>query len=157
MRRNLSKQYSRGFTLLEVLIAILVLAFGLLGFALLQTMSVRFVQSANYRTQATNLAYDLIDQMRSNRFQASQYAAASFGAGSVTVNGACSRPTGAALAVSDNVARWKCQVAKALGETAAATVTYTNGQVTVSISWGDQRWDARDPDTSTTFALQTEI
>lgn len=48
---------SGGFTLLEVLIAIIVLAFGLLGFALLQTMNVRFVQSANYRTQATNLAY----------------------------------------------------------------------------------------------------
>lgn len=55
-----------GFSMIEVLITIIVLAFGLLGFALLQTMNVRFVQSANYRTQATNLAYDLIDQMRAN-------------------------------------------------------------------------------------------
>ncbi|WP_457319849.1 type IV pilus modification protein PilV, partial [Stenotrophomonas sp. P5_B8] len=62
-----------GFTLLEVLIAIVVLAFGLLGFAMLQTTSVRFVQSANYRTQATNLAYDLTELMRSNRFQSVWY------------------------------------------------------------------------------------
>jgi type IV pilus assembly protein PilV len=58
---------------MEVMIAIIVLAFGLLGFALLQTMNVRFVQSANYRTQATNLAYDLTEQMRSNRYQAAWY------------------------------------------------------------------------------------
>jgi type IV pilus assembly protein PilV len=76
-----------GFTLIEVLVAIVVLAFGLLGFALLQTMSVRFTQSANYRTQATNLAYDLIDQMRANRFQAAWYSTASFSAGSVAVPG----------------------------------------------------------------------
>ncbi|KGT84573.1 pilus assembly protein PilV, partial [Xanthomonas vasicola] len=64
-----SPSRTKGFSLLEVLIAIVVLAFGLLGFALLQTANVRFVQSSNYRTQATNLAYDLMDQMRSNRFQ----------------------------------------------------------------------------------------
>ncbi|NIK02065.1 type IV pilus modification protein PilV [Xanthomonas cannabis] len=148
---------SRGFTLIEVLIAILVLAFGLLGFALLQTMNVRFVQSANYRTQATNLAYDLIDQMRSNRYLVTQYTAATFAAGSVTQAGACAYPTGTAVSVAQNIARWQCQVAKALGDKAAATVTYVNGVATVSISWGDQRWDKDNPDTITSFALRTEI
>lgn len=151
------KQQASGFTLIEVLIAILVLAFGLLGFALLQTMSVRFVQSANYRTQATNLAYDLLDQMRANRYQASQYTAASFAAGSAPAKGPCARPTGATVSIPQNVERWKCQVGKALGDSASANVVVANGQVTVSISWGDQRWDANDPDTATTFALQTEI
>ena len=56
-----------GFSLIEVMVAVLVLGIGLLGFALLQTMTLRFTQSANYRTQATNLAYDLLDQMRANR------------------------------------------------------------------------------------------
>ncbi|ATS39487.1 MULTISPECIES: type IV pilus modification protein PilV [Xanthomonas] len=148
---------SRGFTLIEVLIAILVLAFGLLGFALLQTMNVRFVQSANYRTQATNLAYDLIDQMRSNRYLVTQYTTATFAAGSVTPAGACAYPTGAAVPVAQNIARWQCQVAKALGDKAAATVTYVNGVATVTISWGDQRWDKDNPDTITSFALRTEI
>ena len=48
------------------MVAVLILAFGLLGFAL-QTTNVRFVQSANYRTQATNLANDLIELMRAQR------------------------------------------------------------------------------------------
>ena len=59
--------HAAGFSMIEVLIALLVLAFGLLGFALLQTLNLRYTQSANTRTQATNLAYDLLDQMRSNR------------------------------------------------------------------------------------------
>ena len=62
-----------GFTLIEVMIAILVLAVGLLGFALLQTMNVRFTQSANYRSQATNLAYEMLDQIRLNRVSGAQY------------------------------------------------------------------------------------
>ncbi|OAX87118.1 type IV pilus modification protein PilV [Xanthomonas nasturtii] len=157
MRQYSTRREASGFTLIEVLIAIIVLAFGLLGFALLQTMSVRFVQSANYRTQATNLAYDLIDQMRSNRYQASHYTVASFAAGSVPSRGACGRPTGESVSITQNITRWKCQVAKALGDSSSANVVVANGQVTVSISWGDQKWDATDPDTSTTFALQTEI
>lgn len=146
-----------GFTLIEVLVAIVVLAFGLLGFALLQTMSVRFTQSANYRTQATNLAYDLIDQMRANRFQAAWYSTASFSAGSVTVAGPCGRPTGGTVTIAQNVERWQCQVAKALGETASADVNYNDGSVTVSIAWGDQRWDKDNPDDKTTFTVTSQL
>jgi len=58
---------SRGFTLLEVMIAVLVLSIGLLGMAALQAYSMRNNQSANYRTQATNLAYQFIDMARNYR------------------------------------------------------------------------------------------
>lgn len=58
---------SRGFTLLEVLIAVLVLSLGLLGLAGLQAYSMRYNQSANYRTQATNLANQLMDLARTHR------------------------------------------------------------------------------------------
>ncbi|AWH36595.1 MULTISPECIES: type IV pilus modification protein PilV [Stenotrophomonas] len=145
-----------GFSLLEVLIAILVLGFGLLGFAMLQTMNVRFVQSSNYRTEATNLAYDLLDQMRSNRYQSGWYTSASFAADSVKT-AQCSRPTGDAVTVAKNIARWQCQVVQALGEGASATVLNNNGRVTVGISWGDQRWDASNPDTKTTFTLESQL
>ncbi|MEA9754162.1 type IV pilus modification protein PilV [Xanthomonas campestris pv. raphani] len=155
-RSFVSRSRSDGFSLLEVLIAIVVLAFGLLGFALLQTANVRFVQSANYRTQATNLAYDLLDQMRSNRFQSAWYTDATFSANTVTV-ASCSRPLGTDLAISTNIARWKCQVVQALGEGASATVLNANGQVTVGISWGDQRWDASNPDALTTFTLVSQL
>ncbi len=56
-----------GFTLVEILIALLVLSIGLLGLAGLQTAGLRANHSANLRTQATLLAYDMTDRMRANR------------------------------------------------------------------------------------------
>ena len=57
----------RGFTLLEVLIAVMLLAVGLLGLAGLQAVSLRNNHSAYLRSQATMLTYDIIDSMRTNR------------------------------------------------------------------------------------------
>ena len=57
----------RGTTLIEVLIALIVLSIGLLGLALLQVTSVQSNHSAYYRSQATVLAHDLADRMRANR------------------------------------------------------------------------------------------
>jgi len=56
----------RGFTLIEVLVAGLILAIGLVGVAGLQAFSLKNNQSAFMRSQATALAYDLADRMRSN-------------------------------------------------------------------------------------------
>jgi len=58
-----------GFSLIEVLVAMLVLASGLLGLAALQTQGVRFNHDAYVRTNATNLATDIVDKMRLNRTQ----------------------------------------------------------------------------------------
>lgn len=55
-----------GFTLIEVLIAMLLLGVGLLGLAGLQANSLRNAQSAYNRSLATELAYDLADRMRAN-------------------------------------------------------------------------------------------
>lgn len=150
-----------GFSMIEVLIALIVLAIGLLGFALLQTMNMRFTQSANYRTQATNLAYDLLDQMRTNRQQAWWYSGstgASFGPGDVDPSDpTCVRPIGTEATIANNVARWQCQVVRALGDSASAGVTYTDGVVTVVIAWGDQRWDQDDPDGQTSRTVTTQL
>lgn len=56
-----------GFTLIEVLIAVVILAGGLLGLAALQATTLRNNQSAYFRSLATQLAYDISDRMRSNR------------------------------------------------------------------------------------------
>lgn len=57
---------SRGFTLLEVLIALLVFSLGVLGMAGLMAVSVRTNHSAYLRTQATFLAQSMADRMRAN-------------------------------------------------------------------------------------------
>jgi type IV pilus assembly protein PilV len=149
----------RGFSMIEVLVALIILALGLLGFALLQTMNMRFTQSANYRTQATNLAYDLLDQMRANRMQAFWYsgtAGASFNPGSVTDTN-CTRPLGTEATIRNNVDRWQCQVVRALGPSASAGVTYVDGVVTVTIAWGDQRWDQASPNEPTIFEVRSRL
>ena len=56
----------RGFTLLEVLIALLVLSIGLLGLAALQTLGLKFNHESYQRTQAVYQAYDMIDRIRAN-------------------------------------------------------------------------------------------
>lgn len=59
-------QHQCGFTLLEVLIALLILSIGLLGLAALQTTGLRSNQMASMRTQATQTVYDITDRMRAN-------------------------------------------------------------------------------------------
>jgi len=56
----------RGFTLLEILVAIVVLSIGLLGLAGLQVVSLNNNQTAYYRSVATQQAYDMADRMRAN-------------------------------------------------------------------------------------------
>ena len=56
-----------GFAMLEVLISILVIAFGLLGLAGLQGFSIRNNHNAYLRSQATLFAYDITDRIRANR------------------------------------------------------------------------------------------
>jgi type IV pilus assembly protein PilV len=62
-----SRLGTRGFTLLEVLIALLVMSIGLLGIGKLMILSARANDSAYMRSQATALGYTILDAMRANR------------------------------------------------------------------------------------------
>jgi type IV pilus assembly protein PilV len=73
VRRTGGPRAQRGFTLLEVMIAVVILSVGLLGMALLQSTSLRAAQTTNERSQATMLVYEMMDMVRANRRQASQY------------------------------------------------------------------------------------
>lgn len=57
---------SRGFTLIEVLVTLVVMSFGLLGLAGLQVTSLKNSRSAALRTTAMQHAYDMADRMRAN-------------------------------------------------------------------------------------------
>lgn len=56
-----------GTTLMEVLVSMLVLSFGLLGMAGVQSVSLRNNQAAYFRTQASMLSSDIIERMRANK------------------------------------------------------------------------------------------
>ncbi len=66
MKISANKHLNRGFSLIEVLIALVVLAIGLLGLATLQMTSLQFNSDAYLRSQATVFAYDIADRMRIN-------------------------------------------------------------------------------------------
>ena len=61
------RRRSSGFTLVEILVALVVLSIGMLGIAALYLESLRSGRAALYRTQAINLAADLGDRIRANR------------------------------------------------------------------------------------------
>lgn len=56
-----------GFSLMEVLVALLVLAIGLIGLAGLQSSSIRFNHNSYLRSQALVLVNDITDRMRANK------------------------------------------------------------------------------------------
>jgi type IV pilus assembly protein PilV len=67
VKRRLMNIHRRdGFTLVEVLVALVVLSIGLLGIGKLVMFSSRANDSAYMRSQATALAYTMLDDMRAN-------------------------------------------------------------------------------------------
>jgi type IV pilus assembly protein PilV len=84
----MSAHRQQGFSLVEVMVALVVLAVGMLGIAGLYVTTLKSGGGAIYRMQAVNLATDLADRIRVNRLANVQYAAAAannncYGAGSV--------------------------------------------------------------------------
>ncbi|MDO9617653.1 MAG: type IV pilus modification protein PilV [Pseudomonas sp.] len=65
--KRLTQSHSNGFTLIEVMIAMIILAVGLLGMASLTVRSQQSNESAYARSQASLLAYDIIERMRANK------------------------------------------------------------------------------------------
>lgn len=76
-----------GFTLLEVLIALVILAVGLLGVASLTMNSLQASQGASMRSQANALASDFAERLRANRaFAISNSSAYVLALGAATAN-----------------------------------------------------------------------
>ena len=87
-----------GFTLLEILIAMIVVAFGLLGLFGLQAKAQKAETESYERTQALVLIQDIVDRMNANRadaFARAYVTASPVGGGGVLID--CSAKTGADL------------------------------------------------------------
>jgi len=110
---NNSRRQS-GFSMVEVLVALVVLSIGLLGIAALYLNSLQSGRTAIYRTQAINLAADLADRIRMNRTAQASYGAAFADDPDPVADcdgtGGCSD---ADLATTD-IANWKDEIANQL-------------------------------------------
>lgn len=129
-----------GFTLLEVMVAMVVLSIGLLGLAGLMASSMRNNQGAYHRTQATWLAYDALDRVRANRAPALAGAYAGAAAlGNPAVCAPLAAPAGASIAAQD-IAAWKNALNCALpAGDGSIVVDAATGRVTVTVQWDDGR------------------
>src|SRR5690606_10716853 len=92
MPRLATRLTSRGFSMVEALVALVVLGVGMLGIAGLYVTTLRTSSSAISRMQAVNLPSDLGDRIRANRTAGAAYAgdAAENGDGCVGASAACS-------------------------------------------------------------------
>jgi type IV pilus assembly protein PilV len=64
----------KGFTLIEAMVAVLVITIAILGIALLQVTSMKQNASALNHSQAVWLSYDMADRIRANVSQFANYA-----------------------------------------------------------------------------------
>ena len=99
--------------MIEVLVSALILSVGLVGVAGLQALSLRANQSAYMRSQASALAYDLADRMRTNVAGA---AAGFYAPAQAAQHTSCSTPTGCTpqQSAQNDIAEWNAALARNL-------------------------------------------
>lgn len=127
-----------GFTLLEVVIAILVLAIGLLGLASLQAVGLQFNQSSQFRTQATNLAYEMADRMRSNR-EAARDGGYDGGLADSLTDCTPNLALDQATVAARDVASWRNSLACLLPLGNGAIAVDSDDIATITVQWDDSR------------------
>jgi len=130
----------RGFTLIEVLVTVIILAIGLLGLAGLQLTALKYNHSAYMRSQATILTNDITDRMRANRTVANAggYNIA-LGAvpNAVSCEGVGQNCSTADMATAD-LSEWKQQLAGLL-PSGDGSIVQAGSVFNITIQWDDSR------------------
>jgi type IV pilus assembly protein PilV len=132
LTKNISWKSSRlnnGFTLLEVLVSLVIIAIGLLGMVGLQVTTMKNNNNSGMRTQAMFLAEDLAERMRAN--ETINYANVSAGCDSCISSG-CGNT---ALAAND-LCEWQTLVS-ALPSGTGQVTSLGNDLFRIRISWDD--------------------
>jgi type IV pilus assembly protein PilV len=133
-------------TLIEVSVALLILAIGLLGAAAIQLNALKYTDSSRMTSQASFIAYDMLDRIRAN-------AGADYSWGRAE----SAPPSAAGASVRDlDLHDFEANILGFAGEGAKGSVVVSADEVTVSISWDDSR-GANTPGARETFTLTSRM
>ncbi len=135
--RQGSKRAQEGMTLIEVLVAVLILTVGLLGAAAIQLNALKYTDSSRMTSQASFIAYDMMDRIRAN--SGADYT--------------ITPPTSGNLSVArdQDLFDFTSNIASALGATATGTIALSQRVYTITITWDDSR--AANANTRRSFVL----
>ena len=154
MNRYASNDQADGFTLIEVLVTMLILAVGLLGIAALQIKGMQFNHDAQLRSQISTLAYGIADRMRLSENSTGGLAANYVGNYTVPA----SRPSCTiavfpmnSASVGNDLACWRQAVWDALPPGSNADISASGDEYTVTLGWTDRSGETHN--ISYTFIL----
>jgi type IV pilus assembly protein PilV len=146
-----------GVSIVEALVALVVISVGMLGIAGLYLTSLQAGRSANLRVQALNLTSDLADRIRSNRLGLDEYEAAAKDTGKAH-DCATKRCTPADVAEND-IFVWKAAITEALPANANGTVDFIDNaapapdRYEIRVTW---REAGSDVDSTFTMSVESE-
>lgn len=132
----------QGFSLLEVLIALVVFSIGLLGMAMMQQTSMQTLGGSGQLSDAVYLAEDMADRIRANRRHA--VTAATYGSIGNAADADCSSGCSAAQIAAKDLFDWNAAVASL--PNGAATITQNSGSYHITVSWDERSRDDSNQD-----------
>ncbi|WP_051079106.1 type IV pilus modification protein PilV [Methyloversatilis thermotolerans] len=155
MTRYGSRFDQQGVSLIEVLVALFVLAFGMLGIAGLQTMALKANQSAFERNSAIISTTSIIERMRNNRAEALKGSYnRSLPSGE---NSSCTGPTGNSTQVERDIGNWLAELSTNLGTGACGAINCSTSTLScaVTVQWDDSR--VANGSSTQTFSVEVGI
>ncbi len=144
----------QGISLIEVLVAAVIIAIGLLGLAGLQTRSLQMNQSSHYRSQASYYAYEIVDAMRMNEGAAE--------AGDFAIDMGDGAPSGSSVP-EKALSRWIQGINASLptdetdNVTGGSVDTSNFPEVEIRVAWVDERWSDDANDQVREVTVETEL
>jgi type IV pilus assembly protein PilV len=116
----------RGISIVEVLVALVVISVGMLGIASLYLSSLQASRSAKLRSQAVSLVASIADRIRANRDAAAAYDSSKYG--TPATQGCDTKNCSAAALAQDDLARWTADLKSTMpgGTAVKGTVKVTD-------------------------------
>ncbi|MBD1551062.1 type IV pilus modification protein PilV [Pseudomonas typographi] len=118
----------RGASLIEVLVALLVMSIGLLGAAAIQLNALKFTDSSALRTKASFIAYDMMDRIRANPDGAYALASLDAAPGSGSLN----------APATQDLYDFKANITATLPD-GTGVIAKTGYVYTITVGWNDAR------------------